>query len=303
MNLDRNNQGQLGPTGCILRRVLLPFAILAIVAAGCGEADDKGIATGSDVASTAADAVTTDDDTTTTAADAADDSTATEPSTGDDSTTTEAADTDSTTDTTAATTTDTAADDDLPGEAIDLFVEIGDVLGVVGVSDDDTLNVRAKPGTDQEILTTIDGETDDLVGTGRARSLPSSIWYEVSVDGEIGWVSSSFVAFLGGTDDATAEFLADGGSVSAETMTDLGRLVAERFASEDPPSKVVQTVAPTVGDLGEVTYDVVGLGDDALLGYRLHIFAMEDDNGETFTVSNIERTSLCTRGLDGERCT
>jgi hypothetical protein len=290
---DRNNQGQSGTTGCILRKVLLPFVVLAFVAAACGEADDKGIATGADVASSAVDAG--DDDTTTTeAADAASSTTVTSVDDAEESTTTE------TTETSTETTTE---DEDLPGEAIDLFVEIGDVLGVVGVSDDDTLNVRAKPGTDQEILTTVDGETDDLVGTGRARSLPSSIWYEVSVDGDIGWVSSSFVAFLGGTDDATAEFMADGGSVSAETMTDLGQLVAERFASEDPPSKIVQTVAPTVGDLGEVVYDVVGIGDDALLGYRLHIFATEDDNGETFTVSNIERTSLCTRGLDGERCT
>lgn len=276
-------------------KILSPLLVLLFVAAGCsGSDEDKGIGTaGTNATETSADASTETSQTTTTEPDTSDADTSepTETSAADDSTTT------------AATDPDPDDDDELPGEPIDLFVELGDVLGVVGVSDDDTLNVRSKPGTDQDVLTTVGPTADDLVGTGRARSLPSSIWYEVSVGGDIGWVSSSFVAFFGGTDDATAEFLDGGTAPGAETMTDLGMLVAEGFASDDPPSKIVQTVAPSVGDLGEVTYDVVGIGDDALLGYRLHIFATEDANGETFTLRNIERTALCTRGLDGERCT
>ncbi len=190
----------------------------------------------------------------------------------------------------------------LPGEPIDAFAGAGAVLAVVGVADDDALNVRALPGTDQDVVATAGPTADDLVATGRARSLPNSIWYEVTVDGTTGWVSTRFVAFVGGTDDATAEYLADHSAPGAETMTDLGLIVAEDFASEDPPSSVVQSVAPTVGDLGEVTYDVIGLGDDALAGFRLHIFATEDENGETFTLRTIERTTFCTRGLSGELC-
>ncbi|MGI9596158.1 MAG: SH3 domain-containing protein [Acidimicrobiales bacterium] len=207
-----------------------------------------------------------------------------------------------TTTTGAETTTTEPTETTLPGEEIELFIDPGDVLGVVGVADDDELNVRAAPGTDQDIVTTAAPTADDLVGTGRERSLPSSIWYEVTVGGVTGWVSSAFVAFIGGTDDATAEYLASGDRPSAETMTDLGRIVAEDFASTDPRSDIVQTVAPTVGDLGEVTYDVIGIGDDAQIGYRLHIFAIEDENGETFTLRTIERTALCGRGLSGELC-
>ena len=258
-------------------------AALCLLAAACGSDDDS---TATD--ETVADGTTTELTTETTASDT---TSSIETSTSDTASA----------ETTTSTTTE-PTETTLPGEEIDLFVDAGDVLGVIGVEDDDELNIRAAPGTDQDIVGTAAPTADDLVGTGRARSLPSSIWYEVTVGGVTGWVSSGFVAFLGGTDDATAEFLDGGDAPGAETMTDLGRIVAEGFASEDPASEIVQTVAPTVGDLGEVTYDVVGIGDDAVTGYRLHIFATEDDNGETFTLRTIERTTLCTRGLSGELC-
>lgn len=56
------------------------------------------------------------------------------------------------------------------------------------------------------------------------------------------------------------------------------------------------SVAPSVGDLAEVTYDVVGIPDDAGLGYRLHVFARPDDIGDGFTMSTLEVTDLCRRG-------
>lgn len=198
----------------------------------------------------------------------------------------------------------TFPDDELPGQSIDLFVEEGDELAVIGVADDDELNLRAKPGTDQDVLAALSPTADGLEASGRARQLPSSIWFEVSVGGQTGWVSSAFVSYLGLVDDATAEYLdLVGEAPSAETMTALGAAVAQEFASDDPPSTIVQTVAPTVGDLGEVTYDVVGIGDDAVRGFRLHIFAFVDEGDEAFTLRTIERTTLCTRGLAGELCT
>ena len=54
-------------------------------------------------------------------------------------------------------------------------------------------------------------------------------------------------------------------------------------------------VAPTFGDLGEVTFDVVGLGDDALFGVRLRVFGTPGD--ESFTFKTVERTLLCGRGI------
>ncbi len=88
-----------------------------------------------------------------------------------------------------------------------------------------------------------------------------------------------------------------GGTPSAETMLELGALVAEARASDEPPSRIRMTVPPKVGDLGEVTYDVVGLGDDALFGERLHIFGRPTEGGEGFALQSVERTLLCARGL------
>ena len=296
----RKNQPHRSGSGDARYRVLLPVIVLAFIAAGCATANQKGIVTATEGATSAGEngsdgdagegSGETDPDVDQVAA----------PTTVETTTTTTAP----TTTTSAAPSTTVGEDgaDGIPGAPIDLFAKDGDVLAVVGVADDDVLNVRGNPGTDQPILGTVGPADTDLVSTGRARLLTESIWYEISVDGVDGWVSASYVAFIGGTDDATAEFLADGGPVSADTMTDLGRAVAERFASTEPPSRIEQTVAPTVGDLGEVTYDVVGIGDDAVLGYRLKIFATVDEGGEPFTVRTIERTSLCSRGLTGELC-
>ena len=79
-------------------------------------------------------------------------------------------------------------------------------------------------------------------------------------------------------------------------------IVAESLASEEPPSRIVMSVAPTVGDLGEVTYDVVGIGDDAVRGFRLHVFATPDEGGEGFVLKSVEQTVLCGRGLSGVLC-
>ncbi len=61
-------------------------------------------------------------------------------------------------------------------------------------------------------------------------------------------------------------------------------------------------MAPTVGDLGEITYDMIGFSDDSLAGFRFHILATPDANGETFTLKTIERTIYCSRGVDEGVC-
>jgi hypothetical protein len=214
-------------------------------------------------------------------------------------TTTTAATTTVSTTTSAATTT--TSDADLPGEPIDFGPAAGDEVAVVGVAHDDILNVRAAPGTDSEVVAELDPTATGLIATGRARSLPESIWFEVEVDAIVGWVSSAFIGYLGLTDDATAEVIETlGETPGAETMLDLGLIVAEAMSSAEPPSRIVMSVAPTVGDLGEVTYDVVGLGDDALGGVRLHVFGDPAEGGEGFVLSNVERTFICSRGVTAD---
>jgi hypothetical protein len=174
---------------------------------------------------------------------------------------------------------------------------------VVGVAFDDVLNVRAAPGIDQAIVAMLDPLEAGVTALGNTRQLPNSFWYEVEFGGVTGWASAAFLAYLGDTTDQTALLVADlGATPEAETMLDLGRIVAEALASEEPASRIVVSVAPTVGDLGEVTYDVIGLGDDALFGIRLHVFGTPSEGGEGFSLKSVEQTALCGRGVSEGLC-
>ncbi|MDX1468963.1 MAG: SH3 domain-containing protein [Acidimicrobiia bacterium] len=193
--------------------------------------------------------------------------------------------------TTAAPTTTT-----IPGEPIDIGPREGDILMVVGVAHDDLLNLRALPGPDQEILGRIPPTYEDLKALGETRSLPNALWVKVSYQGMTGWVHMSFVGYMGPTDDLTHQVVADlGGYPTATDMTALGAIVANTFASEEPASLVVIVVEESVGDLGEVTYDVVGIGDDAVLGFRIHVFGEPGTGG--LSLVSAEVTTVCGRGI------
>ncbi|MFZ6004784.1 MAG: SH3 domain-containing protein [Actinomycetota bacterium] len=226
---------------------------------------------------------------------------------GDDGDDSVAASTTTTTD--DETTTTAPADDELPGEDVDFFFEDGDELAVVGVEAGDTLNVRAGPGVDFDVVAELAPLATDVAPTGRHRSLDGAgIWTEVRTDdGGTGWVNAAFLAYLGLTDDVTTEIAADPADLpSAATMLELGDAVAAtRIAadgSDGPVPDVVVVDGPSVGDLGEITIDIVGLPDDSGLGERLHLFATPSEDGKSFTVRTVERTILCRRGAADGFC-
>jgi hypothetical protein len=201
----------------------------------------------------------------------------------------------STTTTTGSTTTTV-----LRGDPVDLGPPSGAVLGVAGVAHDDVLNLRAAPGADQAIVDEIPPTYDGLVAEGETRSLPV-FWTKVDYEGSKGWVNMRYLAYLGTTDDITSQVISEmGGRAEAATMAELGKMVAEALSSEEPPSDIVEVVEASFGDLGEVTFDVVGLGDDSVRGLRLHVFGDASDGG--FTLRTVEQTVLCdpSRGVDAD---
>jgi hypothetical protein len=203
----------------------------------------------------------------------------------------------STTTTSEATTTTVATSTTLAGEPIEFGPASGDVLMVIGVRNDDVLNLRAGPGTSAAILVGIPPTTSDLVALGNTRQLPRSFWIEVDHDGTEGWVDMSYVGYEGSVDDRTSEIVdALDGIPTGVTVSDLGEMAAETFASEEPESRLVQVTPVTSGDLHEITYDVIGLGDDSVLGLRVHVFAEETDEG--FSLDSAEVTVICGRGVD-----
>jgi hypothetical protein len=208
---------------------------------------------------------------------------------------------DSTT-TTATVTSTTAAE---TGEAVDFGPAAGDELAVIGVSHDDVLNLRAGPGVQNEVLAELDPLATDVVARGNTWSIPGAFWIEVESDGVVGWVNLRYVAYLGDTFDSTADIIASAGETpSAETMLDLGEIVAESVADADSSegrTDIVMSVAPTTGDLGEVTYDVTGFGDDSVFGVRLHVFG-QPVSGGGFELKSVESTVFCARGVSGGVC-
>jgi hypothetical protein len=206
----------------------------------------------------------------------------------------------SATTTTALATTTTSVASELPGEPIDFGPVAGDTLAVVGVAHDDVLNLRASPGADQEILEGIPPTYDALTALGQTRELPESLWIGVDYEGTEGWVNLRFIGYLGDTTDITHTVTEQlGGTQGAETMLELGLIVAEGIAG-GPSADIVMSVAPSVGDLGEVTFDVTGVEDDSVRGSRLHVFGQPID--EAFLLASVEATVICARGVDAGSC-
>lgn len=185
----------------------------------------------------------------------------------------------------------------LAGDPIDFGPANGDIVMVVGVRHDDVLNLRAAPGADQPIVDEIPPTFTDLVAQGNTRDLSPGFWIEVDYEGTDGWVNMRFIAFGGDVTDETSTVIDELGERPVEpTMTTLGELVADVFDSdEEPQSRIVQVTPVASGDLSEVTYDVIGLGDDSVLGFRLHIFA--EETGDGFSLRSVEATLLCGRGV------
>jgi hypothetical protein len=195
----------------------------------------------------------------------------------------------------------------LIGEPIDFWVPTlieGPILGVVGVQYDDTLNVRSGPSIAFDVVATLDPTQVDISGTGNGWQLPSgTVWWEIDTGVVVGWANQRFLSRFAGVDDITSVVVGNLGEIPlAETMLELGAIVANSVASTDVESDIVVVVAPTVGDLGEITIDVLGLADDSVEGWRLHIFGQPTESGEGFSLMAVEATILCQRGVSSELC-
>lgn len=180
----------------------------------------------------------------------------------------------------------------LPGEPFEFGPAPGDVLAVVGVDHDDVLNVRDVPFG--QIIGTLGPLEHGIVAVGQSRALPTTVWHEVRVGASTGWVSDAYVTPLGATFDATTEVVNIlGETPAAGTMPELGRIVAEAVASDEPPSRITVSAPTVIGDLGEITMDVVGLPDDSVRGFRLHVFAHLGAGTEPFVLKSVEQTLMC----------
>jgi hypothetical protein len=182
-------------------------------------------------------------------------------------------------------------------------------MGVMGVAHDDVLHLHRWPGPTQKVVAELKPTADRVIATGRAWIVVGSIWYELTVGEARGWANATYLMYPGPTNDETATIIEQLGSTpAAKTMEALGLLVANHLAGNPDPGggpevpSIVLSVAPTVGDLGEVTYDIVGLPDDAAAGFRVHLLATQSESGGGFILRTAEVTEFCRRGFTNESC-
>ncbi len=175
----------------------------------------------------------------------------------------------------------------LPGDLIEFGPAQGDQLDVVGVAFDDVLNVRIAPGTDFEVIGTLDPDAAGVTATGHNRLLPNSFWVEVEFEGQLGWVNESFVGYLG-----SSRALEPSVPAANATALELAQLVAKAAASVEPPSTITIAAQP-LDDV--VIMDVLGLGDDAAKGFRLTVTTVETAGKRSVTA--VDEQIICSRGI------
>ena len=177
---------------------------------------------------------------------------------------------------------------------------------MVGVAWDDVLDVRDVPAG--EIVARLD-PWGEVVATGNTRKVSTAVWHEVRAGELVGWASDAYLAPLGWSREMVSRVVGIVGETPvAETLLDLGLIVAGVFASEgEVRSHVEFTDRPSHAEaLSQVTVDVLGLPDDSVRGHRIVVSAdaaHEQGFGTgPFTIWSVSVTDICysDRGVSEE---
>jgi hypothetical protein len=174
----------------------------------------------------------------------------------------------------------------LPGLEVESSFQPGDRLGIIGVATGLPLSLVPTPGITSgglELTPTEEG----LVAAGVARQVGEVVWEQMRFGGDDGYLPRSTVAFIGEPEDVTHLY----SGVSDDAVRDLGY----QIAAEIEAARIVLVAEPAPN---EVVYDVVGMEDDTIAGYRIRVVA--DGAGDELTPAVVERTPLCTSGVSAE---
>lgn len=167
------------------------------------------------------------------------------------------------------------------------------LLAVVGLDHDETLPVYQTPG-EGSVVAAFPAMSEQAPVTANIEVVGEQTWYEVRLSTTTGWASSRHLGRLGSTDDTTWQIVESAGKLpAAQTLRELGEMVAETAAAGYRVSEVALAGAPAVADLGEVILDVIIGEAGPLRGMRLHVFAHPPRGGGGFTLKSVERTWIC----------
>lgn len=190
---------------------------------------------------------------------------------------------------TTSTTVEVETTFTLSGAEAESTFTTGDVVAVIGAADDVTHWLVGLPGDEITggVVRELQPTETGLVALGIAWKVEDVLWERLRLGEHEGWFPRPMLGFIGEPDDVTALFV----GVSSESVEDLGA----EIAAEIEAAEVV--LVDEVGRL-EVVYDVIGLEDDPVAGYRIRIVASEEAG--RFTPALVERTPLCSHGIGGD---
>lgn len=198
-----------------------------------------------------------------------------------------------------------------PMEPIDpdaLVPLAGSRLTIVGVVSDDVLNFRTEADPQAAIVATKPAsEKSEIVATGEvAETQAGGIWWEVTVDGQVGWANARFLSVTGLPQDITVELVKDLPTLRYDSPLEAALAVADTMATTEPTSQVTVVNEPELNDGGVIFVDVLGIGDKSIDGYRLRVELLPVRSGSSEQVgawvSAVEATPLCRLGVAEGLC-
>lgn len=188
------------------------------------------------------------------------------------------------------------AADAIPGRTVDGFAPgVEDRVAVIGISDGESLEMRAFPGSDQPIVAQIPSNADDLFGFGLAHESPDgSLWWQIRYADAQGWIQPG-AAYLGASTDASAIVA---GTLSNSTYGSVEELVTEAAERYDD-AVIVDAGSPN--DAGEIQaiIDSITTSSEFQRGERLQLTITPSAGNHRLISAEI--VPLCARGLADDR--
>jgi hypothetical protein len=184
--------------------------------------------------------------------------------------------------------------------------EAGTVLDVVGVPLDDVLNLRVDPDPSADIVDTAHPDVMErpedavIIATGDAATSGSSVWWQVTIDGQQAWANSRYLGVLGAVGDAPE--LIDLEAIGDQGLEDV---VAEARSPGDATGVMIDVVgADSISSLFAI--DVLGTYGNGIKGERFEIEAynLRADNPDVTPnvigarIMSVTRRPICEFGVD-----
>lgn len=170
---------------------------------------------------------------------------------------------------------------------------------------DGGLNLRDGAGPIHGVLATFE-RGSEVIPTGECTIVGATDWWQVTnTDGSlIGWVSNHFLSdtVLLSPGLGRLEVDHDNAGLQAETIEGLAEQLAIIYGFGEDATITEVNVEGNDASSGNAIYDITGLQDDSVDGYRVDIlfFIERDATGEElfgFSATRIDRRALCSRGV------